>query len=216
MHDKKLLEEIKTIYALNKNIKSMVDDLEHNVNIEYWANKLCSDDFNNNLEIAEALFDEAVENANEFRDYKELAFYVGRSSGINDKDWAKELLDITITKITNVRDLRNLADALANKDSGYTDENIAATLYKECIQKASNAYGFYCIADSLCDPSLLNDKDWAKELYLKAIEVAQTAEELTCIADAIADEDGYNDETWANELHAVAYEHENQESEKKS
>jgi len=216
MHDKKLLEEIKNVYALNNNIKSLVKDLEHNVNIAYWANRLCGDDFNNNLEIAEALFDEAVENAQEFREYKELAFYVGRSSGINDMDWAKELLDITITKITNIRDLRNLADALANKDSGYTDENIAATLYKECIQKASNAYGFYCIADSLSDSSLLNDKPWAKELYLKAIDVAETSEELTCIADAIADEDGYNDEDWANELHSIAYEHENQGNDKKS
>jgi len=216
MHDKKLLEEIKNVYALNNNIKSLVKDLEHNVNIAYWANRLCGDEFNNNLEIAEALFDEAVENAQEFREYKELAFYVGRSSGINDMDWAKELLDITITKITNIRDLRNLADALANKDSGYTDENIAATLYKECIQKASNAYGFYCIADSLSDSSLLNDKPWAKELYLKAIDVAETSEELTCIADAIADEDGYNDEDWANELHSIAYEHENQGNDKKS
>ncbi|MCJ8327499.1 MAG: hypothetical protein MJK08_10410 [Campylobacterales bacterium] len=212
MRDEKLLDEIKNRYALDSNIKKIVTDLSHNVNLCYWANKFCSDEFGNNVELAEALFDEASQRAEDFRDYKELAFSVGKRFGLNDTDWAKELLDITIKKITNLRDLRNLADELAKKNDGFYDVKIAATLYNECISKAKSSYDYYCIADSLCDMDLLNDPAWAKEIYILAIKEVSNAEELVYIADAISDEDLLNDQDWASELYASADEFEDKEN----
>lgn len=215
MRDEKLLDEIKNRYALNKNIKKIVNDLGHNVNLCYWANRFCEDEFNNNIELAEALYDEAYERAEEFRDFKELAFNVGKHFGLNDKDWAKELLDETIKKITTLRDLRNLADELAIKNEGFYDVDIASTLYKECLSKAQSSYDFYCIADSLCDVNLLNNKEWAKEVYEAAVNKAQAGDELEYIADAISSENGLNDQEWASSLYASVEEFEEEINKKK-
>ena len=152
------------------------------------------------------MYEYLLENAKEFRDFKTLAFAVGTTNGLNDKEWARDLINIAIPKITLLRDLRVLADDIATKNLHFYDRGLAMELYKEALEKSTTAYDFYCIAESLANVHLLNDKEWAIEVYQKAIEASKDSDELTYIADSIADEDTLNDEKWADELYEIAQE----------
>ena len=208
MIDNEILDELSTTYSDHEKLSSMLNDLKYDVNIVFWGNELTKEAYYSNMDLAEALFEYAFENAKEFRDFKELAFAVGNSSGFDDQEWAKELMNKAIENITLLRDLRILADEVSRKNLGFYDPTMAMSLYKEAIEKSQTAYDFYCIAESLCSKELLDDKDWAMDVYQKAVEAAKDADELTYIADSIADEDNLADEQWAEELYAIAKEFE--------
>lgn len=209
MIDNEILEEIASTFAGHEKLDDILNDLKQNVNVIYWANAFTSEAFNENMDLAEALFEYALNVCEDYRDYKELAFAVGNSHGYDDKVWAKELLYKAIEKVERLRDLRVLADEIARKNDNFYEPQVAMELYKEALEKSQTAYDFYCIAESLCSKELLDDKDWATDVYQKAVEVAQDADELTYIADSIADENNLDDESWADELYAIAEEYEN-------
>lgn len=206
MIDNKIIEEITSTYSEHEKIIDILNDIKQDANITFWADKFCSEEFSSNCDLAQPLFEYALHNCEEYRDYKELAFRVGNSNGFDDKEWANKLIMTAITKITNLRDLRVLADDLAQENNSFYDRGISMELYKEAIEKSKSAYDFYCIAESLCNKDLLDDKDWATDIYQKAIEVAADSDELTYIADSIADEDNLDDEKWSEELYLIAEE----------
>lgn len=204
MLDKELIDEIKSSFENKDKINEIINDLTNEVNIIYWADQFSTDEYNNNSDLSAELFEFAKDNCEAYFEYKELAFAIGNSKGFNDKDWAKEILNISISKITRLRDLIVIADDLCRKNLKYYDRDLARSLYVEAIDKSKTAYDFYEIAESLCNIDLLNDNDWAKEIYEKAIEVCESSEELTYIADSIASD--LNDEPWSNELYEIAQE----------
>jgi len=208
MLDNEIIDEIASSYSEHEKIETILNDIKQDVNINYWADRFCSPAFYENFDLAQSLFEYSLNKCESYRDYKELAFSVGNSDGFDDKDWSKKLIMTAITKVTTLRDLRVLADDIAVQNRGFYDRSIASEIYKEAIEKSSTAYEYYCIAESLCNKSLLDDKDWATDIYQKAIEAAADADELTYIADSIADEDNLDDEEWSNELYLIAEEFE--------
>lgn len=212
MIDNEIIEEIESTYAQNEKLPTILNDINNDTNLAYWAGKFSTEEYFENFDLAQVLFEYAVKKAQTWREYKELAFAVGHSNGYDDKTWARELLNIAITKVTILRDLRTLADALCEKNESFYDRGLAAELYKECIEKAKSAYDFYCIAESLCSSSLLDDKDWAGDVYEMAVNKAENADELTYIADSIADEENLEDEEWAEELYKAAEEFQGQDN----
>ena len=209
MLDSELIEEIESSYSNNEKLNTILNDIKNDANIVYWAKEFATEKYNSNSDLSAEMFEYAQEKAQDFRDYKELAFAVGNSSGFNDKEWAQELLDKTIEKITRLRDLVVLADDLARKNLGYYDRDLARTIYIEAIDKSKTAYDFYEVAESLCNYELLDDKEWSEEIYQKAVEVCANADELTYIADSIAAELG--DESWSESLYKLAEDYENGE-----
>lgn len=209
MLDSELIEEIESSYAQSEKINDILNDLKNDANIVYWAKEFSTEKYNSNSDLSAEMFEYACEKAENFREYKELAFAIGNSSGFNDKEWAKELLEKSISKITKLRDLVVMADDLARKNLGYYDKDMARGLYVEVIDKSKTAYDFYEVAESLSNYELLNDKEWSEEIYQKAIEVCANADELTYIADSIAMELG--DEVWSESLYKLAEDYENGE-----
>ncbi len=208
MLDSEVLEEINSTYMENKKLPEIMKDLNQDVNITYWAGKFCTQEYYENIDLAEILFEYSLEKCETWRDYKELAFAVGNSSGFDDKEWARELIDKATQKVEILRDLRSLADAIATENLSFYDRGYATELYKEALEKSTTAYEFYCIAESLCNKAMLDDKDWAIDVYQKAVECAADSDELTYIADSIADEENLADEEWAQELYKIAEEFE--------
>lgn len=208
MIDNEIIDEISSVYINNKKTETLLNDLRQDININFWASQFCSEEYFENFDLAQNLFEYSLMKCESWRDYKELAFSVGKSSGFNDKEWAKKLIITAITKVTILRDLRTLADDLARENDSFYDREMAMELYKEALEKSKSAYDFYCVAESLCDKDLLDDKDWARDVYQKAIEVAADSDELTYIADSIAHEDNLDDEEWSSELYSIAEEFE--------
>lgn len=206
MIDNEIIEEISSSYVEHSLYNNIIKDIKEDVNINYWADKFCTQEYYENVDLAQSMFEYSLDNCKDFRAYKELAFTVGNSNAYNDKEWARELLDKTIVNITSLRDLRVLADELSTKNLNFYDKELARSLYTEAIEKSNSAYEYYCIAESLSNLTMLDDETWAREIFLKAVEVSQNSDELTYIADAVADEDGLNDEAWAEELYEIAAE----------
>ncbi len=206
MIDNEILEEISATYINHTDFNKIIKDIKEDININFWADKFCSESFYANLDLAQSMFEYSLQKCEDFRAYKELAFVVGNSNAYNDKQWARKLLNTSIVQITSLRDLRVLADELSCENLGFYDREMASSLYKEAIEKSNSAYEFYCIAESLANINLLDDETWAREIFLKAVEVSQNSDELTYIADCVADEDGLNDEEWAQELYKIALE----------
>jgi hypothetical protein len=210
--DSEILEEIESTYASFENLNKILSEIKKEGYINYWASQFCKTEYFENFDLAQSMFEYSLSQAQTWRDYKELAFAVGNSHGYDDKTWARELLNIAITKITVLRDLRILADAVCEKNDAFYDRGMSSELYKEVIEKSKNAYDFYCVAESLCASDLLDDKDWAAQVYEMAIEKAESADELTYIADSIAYENNLDDEQWAEELYKIAEEFQGQET----
>lgn len=208
MIDNEIFDEIASTYSEHEKIEIILDEIKHDINLNAWANRFCTESFYANFDLAQSLFEYSLSRCETYRDYKDLAFSVGNSNGFNDKEWATKLIMTAITKITLLRDLRVLADDLSRVNSSFYNRDIAYELYKEAIEKSKSAYDYYCIAESLCNKELLDDKDWATDIYQKAIESAQDADELTYVADSIAHEDNLDDEEWSNELYLIAEEFE--------
>lgn len=208
MIDNEILDEIAASYAEHEKLNQILEDLKQDINVIYWGERFCEEAFYHNVDLSEALFEYAFEKCEDYRDYKALAFAVGKTGGFDDKEWAKELIDTAVTKVVLLRDLLYLADAVATKNASFYDRGYASALYKEAIEKSKTAYEFYCIAESICQKGMLDDQDWAQDVYQKAIEAAQDADELAYIADSIADEDNLGDEEWAEELYKIAEEFE--------
>lgn len=202
MIDKELFHEITTTFEKHHHINDIKMHLENDINLSFWAHTFSTKEFGKQLDLAHKLFDYALRVAKDFRDYKDYAFYISKQSGLANNDLAREAYNLAITKITILRDLRNIADLLSKKSDSFYDKEMAKVIYAEVIEKSSNAYDFYCTAESLCDKTLQDDKKWAKEVYQMAIDSATDDDELSYIADSIADENNLADEKWADKIYS--------------
>lgn len=202
MINTELFQEIITTFEKHHQIDEIKTHLENDVNLSFWAHNFSTKEFGKQLDFSHKLFDYALRVAKDFRDYRDYAFYISKDTGLANKELAREAYNLAITKVTILRDLRNIADLLSKESDSFYDKEMAKVIYEEILSKSSSAYDFYCTAESLCDETLLNDKKWASEVYLLAINSATDDNELAYIADSIADEDNLGDEKWADKIYS--------------
>ncbi|RXI47481.1 hypothetical protein CRU99_02300 [Malaciobacter mytili] len=204
MLDKKqLLQEIETTYKNHKKIKEILKDFEYGINLNNWAYQFTKEDFGKNIELSRKLFHFTLSNASEFRDYIDFAKYISKNDGLSDNELAKEAYKLALSKVTLLRDLRNLADILALKKDSFYDKDMAKEVYKEALLKTTSPYDYLCIAESLCNKDMLNDKVWAKEVYKLAIKASSNSDDLEAIAQSVALEENLDDEEWSNKIFSM-------------
>ncbi len=203
MLDKKqLLQEIETTYKDHKKIKQILKDFEYGIYLNTWAYEFSKEEFGKNIELSRKLFHYTLSTATEFRDYMDFAKYISKKDGLADNQLAKEAYKLALSKVTLLRDLRNLADVLALKNDSFYDKDMAKEVYKEALFKTTLPYDYLCIAESLCNESMLDDKIWAKEVYNLAIKASSNSDDLEAIAQSV--EENLDDEKWANKIFSMS------------
>lgn len=197
-----LLQEIETTYKNHKKIKQILKDFQYGIYLNNWAYEFSKEEFGKNIELSRKIFHFTLSTATEFRNYIEFATYISKKDGLADEELAKEAYKLALSKVTLLRDLRNLADNLATKKDSFYDKDMAKEIYKEALLKTTLPYDYLCIAESLCNQNMLNDKVWAKEVYKLAIKASSNSDDLEAIAQSV--EENLDDEVWANKIFSMS------------
>jgi len=201
-----IIEEIKVKYNGHENLDEVISDLTANSYFDYWGEKLCEDNFDNNTKLAKELFIiYEKENCQSSNDYCSLASKV--IDGIKDKDWAKELFLKAYKKVEDNNDLLSVArDVISNLE----DKEWGKTILQEVQNKIDNLQDFNSLIDILKYD--LEDLEWTKQITTKVVddffesddrvEFASYSSEIVELAQFVADKDICDDQEKAKKLYS--------------
>lgn len=191
-----VMEKLKAHYSNHDDFDEMMTDLGDNTYIDHWANKLCSEHFNQNKELAKELYKIQLKACESCNDFSSLADSVISEDNLADKVWAKEIYLQAIELAEDSSDFCSIANSIVLENNLF-DKEWASTLYDNAIEKATSTWDYISIAESLAEEEKINDKNIAKDVYKKAINVSDCASDFQSIALSLVDDSYMNDKEWA-------------------
>ena len=194
-----VIDALKEQYSDHTDYDDMITDLNNNEYLDHWANRLCDQEFNRNIEIARSLYTLLLEKSDTCSDILGLAENILNEEYLNDKIWAKSLYGIAIEKAGVANEYKDIAISIAQKEK-LNDSVWARDVFEKAIERAADVYDYREIAEAIADEDGLNNKDWAKEIFQKAIDVSEGVTDHQSIANSIADEYYLNDKVLGAEV----------------
>ncbi len=205
MNLKVIINELKLQYQEHEDLEDMLNDLSANDYIDHWASKLCEDEFNNNTNLARNLFEIQETKCDDADSFISLAETVADDEKLNDKDWAKKLLDSAYSKVESLDELKSLANAYLNI---LDDKNKAITLYKATQEKLAELADYNSLIEDINNE--LQDKKWAEDIINSAVDNLKNADDMfefagysstiTQLGQFIGGEDYLNNKEKAKEI----------------
>jgi len=198
---KDIIKELKKTYSDHDDLDEMISDLDGGGYFDYWADKLSTENFGNNIKLATCLYKIQEESCESSSDYCSLGKSVINHDGLGDNEWAKALFKKAEEIAEDSDDFRCLAEAVLTEE-GLSDQEWAKVLFKKAEKVAVDSADLRGLAEAVLTEEGLSDNDWAKSLYEKAIELACSYSELGDVANSIVW--SLTDKEWAKKVYQKA------------
>jgi len=202
-----IIKKIKVEFANHEDLNEIITDLSEGDYIDHWASNFLDENFGNNQELSVALFKIAEARCSEYGEFNFLGATIASENGLNDKKWAKELFEKSISLIKNKLDLVSIADNIAS-ENGLNDKKWSHKLYEEIENNMSDLSHYNNLIVSLNRDQ--KDYKWAIKIINDAIEkiknkdnfleFTDTSEEVLKFIDYVCDENLLNDKEIAKEI----------------
>ena len=201
MNLKEVIKTIKEQYSGHEDFDQIVSDLGDNEFLQPWADRLCSEDFNQNRALAKELYKLAIEMDDEVFNLSDIAGSLADEHLMNDKEWATTLIQQTLEKEDlNFDDLLNLGLTTAFR---IKNKEWAKEIFKKAEHLADNSEEYRYLADVIIDPDYLSDKEWASDVYKVAIDKAnEDADQVRLITYSIVKK--VENKEWAKKTYQIA------------
>jgi len=180
-----VLEQIKSTYPDSEELETIVEDLTANSYIDYWAKKLCEEEFGHNKTLAKKLFKIALKEA-DGDELLSIANGIADSDGYDDKQWAKIIYQEVENNVNDLEKYTGLIDSIKSylEDIDWAKEITlkAFKVLKESDDKlefASDVSYMVYLIEYIYDERLLHDSHKAKEVF----EYAKAYEEISDILE---------------------------------
>ena len=160
-----IIEKVKIVYSGHQDLEEIVNDLNDEQSIDYWARKFAQKEYPQNLELAKALFkvlDKSVEGSNEIISLAESVFDI---EGLNDQEWAIRLYKKALEKAEENRDFLSVGSSIAKT---LNDKEWASEIFKSTQSKITTIEDYNTLLRKLLWD--LEDKEWARDVAKEAIE----------------------------------------------
>jgi hypothetical protein len=167
-----IIEQIKIAYDGHEELEDMVNDLQGESYYDYWARKMCDEDFGINKKLAKELFEIELSNAEDSRDYLNMAEYFASEEYLGETSRADELYTKALELAEDFDDKKSIADnILKNMDRGW-----AIGIYKEIESEIKELSEYNGLIRSIKED--LEDEQWASNLIARAKEELLGADDM--------------------------------------
>ena len=154
-------------------------------------------------EWARKIYQQALDKAEDFREFMQIARSVVQEDGLSDQEWARKIYQQALDKAEGSRDFREIASSVAQEDD-LNDKEWARKTYQQALDKAEDSNERKDIANSVAQEDDLNDKEWARKIYQQALDKAEGSRDFSDIAACVANQNFLNDKEWARKIYQQA------------
>ncbi len=199
---KKVIEEIKVTYSGHDDLDEIITDLQDNISIDYWAEYMFQEKFNNNKELAKKLFTVYLNTLESSfsSDYLNVAELVSSDEKLSDKEWGRELFVKALELAEDNNDKISIANAVLNKTI-LNDKNWAIEIFKQVEVNLEELSDYNDLIESTFND--LQDKQWGEKLVKEAISKVNDTKDiykfmgmpcrLLTLAETVAVKNGLDD-----------------------